>query len=82
MDAKYDTFFAARDGNKKIEVVSEPQWRSKWLIIRATRALEMAASNLQGFPNWLLDHALGPRWPSKVKLEITVRKDASIRLAF
>ena len=65
-----------------LEVVSEPQWRSKWLIIRATRALEMAASNLQGFPNWLLDHALGPQWPSKVELEITVRKDASIRLAF
>ena len=82
MDAKYDTFFAARDGNKKNEVVSERQWRSKWLIIRATRALEMAASNLQRFPNWLLDHALGPQWPLKVKLEITVRKDASIRLAF
>ena len=47
MDAKYDTFFAARDGNKKIEVVSERQGRSKWLIIRATTALAMAASNLQ-----------------------------------
>ena len=36
----------------------------------------MAASNLQGFPNWLLDHASGPQWPSKVTLEITNRKDA------